>query len=286
MATSTITAPRFMVAIISRRTRRGGGSAGYEHRTHYQVGRFEVLADGPGIGGKSDDLPAENVVQLPQAVEVAVDDSHVGAHPDGHLGGVDSHDASAQDHHVGRRYSRHAAQQDAAAAIGFLQILRAHLDGHASGHLAHGREQGQGAVAFNDGLISYAIHFGGEQPVGELGERRQVQVGEQDEPRPEVIVLGLLRLFDFDDQAGAPPHFRRRIQDSGAGLDVLAIRDGTALAGPGLDKNLVTRLTQGGDAAGHQPDARLVVFDFLGDADNHEYASEFRLAPLWGGWYG
>ena len=81
-----------------------------------------------------------------------------------------------------------------------------------------GVSRGREPSLLDDGLIGHAIHLGGEQPVGEFRQRRQVQVGEQDQPRTEIVVLGLLRLFDFDHQAGPVPHFRRLVEDGGAGL--------------------------------------------------------------------
>src|SRR5215469_13244908 len=48
----------------------------------------------------------------------------------------------------------------------------------------------------------------------------------------------------------------------------------------------MTRLAQGGYAAGHQPNARLVIFDLTRNPDDHRIFSEFRLTPLDGWWSG
>ena len=64
-----------------------------------------------------------------------------------------------------------------------------------------------------------------------------------------------------------------------AGLHVLAVGQGAAFPGARLHQHLVARLAQRGDAAGHQPDARFVIFDFFWNADDHDTPSEFRVTP-------
>ena len=67
--------------------------------------------------------------------------------PAADLGGVGPDDAAAQDHDIGRQNARHAAQQNAAAFERPFQKLRAFLDAHAAGHLAHRRQQRQVPLA-------------------------------------------------------------------------------------------------------------------------------------------
>ena len=50
---------------------------------------------------------------------------------------------AAQHQHVRGLHARHAAQQNAPAFEGFLQVLGAFLRSHAAGHLAHRDEQGR-----------------------------------------------------------------------------------------------------------------------------------------------
>ncbi len=164
------------------------------------------FGDGPGIGGEGDGGAAgEDVVELAQAVEIAIDDADVGAHAERDFGGVGADYASAEDDDVGGGDAGDAAEEQAAAAVRPFEILGADLDGHAPGDFAHGREQGERAVVFDDGFVGDAGGLGGEQLLGELGQRRQVQIGEQGEAGPEVIVFGGLRLFDFDDEIGLAP---------------------------------------------------------------------------------
>src|ERR1017187_271245 len=115
-----------------------------------------------------------------------------------------------------------------------------------------------------------------------------MQVREENQAGPEMFVLGLLRFFHFHHQIGLAPDFGRALHDGPARLHVLAIGNGAALAGLGFHQYLVARLPQGGDAAGHQPDARLVVFDLFRNADDHGSLSpEFQInttTPWDGGW--
>ena len=69
-------------------------------------------------------------------------------------------------------------------------------------------------------------------------------------------------------------------QDFRARFDVFAVGDGTAGAGLGFDQHAMPGFAQRGYAARNQPDARFVIFDFFGDADDHLGGSrrEERLA--------
>ena len=87
-------------------------------------------------------------------------------------------------------------------ALGHLQVLCALLDGHSAGHLAHGREQRQGAVFLLNRLVSDADCFTSYQRLGQLQVGRQVQVSEHDLARPNQIVLRRQRLLDMHNHVG------------------------------------------------------------------------------------
>jgi alanine dehydrogenase len=61
-----------------------------------------------------------------------------------------------------RPHTRSAAEQDAAAAVLALEVVRADLCGHAPGHLAHRREEGERAGLELDGLIRDARDAAGK----------------------------------------------------------------------------------------------------------------------------
>ena len=60
---------------------------------------------------------------------------------------------------VGRRDARDAAQQYSTPAVGRFQILRAYLHGHASGHLAHRRQQRKRSIALANGFVRYRVQL-------------------------------------------------------------------------------------------------------------------------------
>ena len=147
-----------------------------------------------------------------------------------------------------------------------------------------GVSRGSEPSALANGLVGHAAHLGRQQPVGQFRQRRQVQIGEQDQARAEVAVLGRLRLLDLDDQVGLAPDLGRAGDDCRAGLHVFPVGDGAAFPGVGLDQHLVSRLAQRRDAAGDQPHAGLVIFDFLGNADDHGCPSDCQISTT-GGWW-
>jgi hypothetical protein len=64
----------------------------------------------------------------------------------GHASGVHTAHTSAEHNHLTRKYSRHAAEQNAATSVMFGEIIAAHNDRHPTGDLAHGLEQRKAAI--------------------------------------------------------------------------------------------------------------------------------------------
>jgi hypothetical protein len=105
--------------------------------------------------------------------------------------------------------------------------------------------------------------------VCELFVRREVQVGEEDEPFTEPSVLLRERLLDLQN------HVRRRPdvvhgRDLRTHVHVVGVREGTADARARLDDDLVTARSQLAGSGGRESDPVLVLLDLLGDADPHE----------------
>ena len=193
----------------------------------------------------------------------------LGAHAEGDLGGVGADDAAADDADVAGGDAGDSAEQDAAAAVLFFEVGCADLDGHAAGDFAHRGEQRQRAGAVADRLVGDAGDLLFEQRVGELGKRREVEVGEEDEAFAEVAVLLLDGLLDLDDHVGEAPDVVGGADDLGAVGLVLVVGHGGESAGVVLDEDLVAGLDQGLDAGGSDADAALVIFYFFGNANNH-----------------
>ncbi len=178
-------------------------------------------------------------------------------------------DTAADDDHVSRGNAGDASEEDAAAAVRGFKILRAHLDGHAAGHFAHRGEEGQGTVGFADGFISHRVDPRLEEFGGEIGQRRQMEVGEQRQAGTEVGNLGGLRLLHLDDEVGFGPDVGGAVDHHGSGGNVVGVGNGAAQACAGLHQDFVAVLPQRGDAARNQGDSSFAIFDFFGYANNH-----------------
>src|SRR5262250_2475074 len=67
----------------------------------------------------------------------------------------------------------------------------------------------------------------------------EVEIGEDDLPRPHQRPLDRQRLLDLDDQVGVPPDVGGGGDNFGAMLGVVVVADAGALAGAGLDQDPV-----------------------------------------------
>ena len=148
--------PRFMPAIISRRTSLGAEAPGIRTPPITRSASFSVSVMVQALEASVTTMTVEDVVEFAQAVEIAVDDGDVRAHADRDFRRVGADHSSAEDGHVRGSDAGNAAQQNAASAVGTLQILRADLHGEASGDFAHGREQRQRSIGLDDGLVGDA----------------------------------------------------------------------------------------------------------------------------------
>ena len=270
MATSTMTAPFFILRDHGAGDDLGRGGAGDEDAADDEVGLGGGALDVVGVGGEGEDACREDVVELAEAVEVEVEQRDLGAHAEGDLGGVGADDAAADDADVAGRDAGDAAEQDAAAAVLLFEVGRADLDGEAAGDLGHGGEEGKRAGAVADGLVGDAGDlFSSRASVRSL-ERGEVEVGEEDEAFAEVLVLLFDGLLDLDDHVGEAPDVvggRRRSRRRRPGSRRRGWR--RARRRCASTSTLWPASTRALDAGGGNADAALVVFDFLGYTDNH-----------------
>ena len=130
--------------------------ARHQHRAQHQVRNGYRFRDGVGVRSQRLDAAAEDVIEIAQPFEVAVNDDDGCAYTDGHLCGIRADDTAADDGDTARRNARHAAQQHAAPAVNTFQIKRADLHGHAARYFAHGRQQRQVAQIICDRFIGHA----------------------------------------------------------------------------------------------------------------------------------
>ena len=120
-------------------------------------------------------------------------------------GGVVADHASADDDDLAGRDSGHSAEQEAAAAERLLEEVGAGLRSEPAGDLAHRCEQRQRSVARLDGLVRDRGDPALDERVRQPLVRREVQVGEEDEPVAQPAVLGVDRLLDLEQELGVAP---------------------------------------------------------------------------------
>ena len=212
---------------------------------------------------------AEDVVQLAQAVQVAIDQRDASSHAEGDPRGIGADDAAAQDHDVAGRNAGNAAQQHAAASVFLLQIGRAHLHAHAAGDLAHGNQQRKRSGPVTHRLIGDARDMAGQQFVGEGARRRQVQVGKDRQSFAEVPVLLLDGLLDLDHHLGQPPYVVGGADDLCPGGLEVVVGHGAEFARVMLHQNGMPSRHKRVDARRSDADTALVVLQFLRYANNH-----------------
>ncbi len=221
------------------------------------------------VGGDRLDAAEEDVVELAHPVRGHVQDRDVGAHAGGDLGRVGTDDSPADDHDVGRRDAGDACEQHAAAAVGLLEVVGADVHAHAARDLGHRRQQRQRPVVRRDRLVGHAGDLALEEHVGQGPRRGEVKVGVQDLAGAQPLVLGADRLLDLDDHLGFPEDLVGRPQDPRARGFELIVGDARAHARLVLDQHRVPGRLEGLDARRHQADPILVVFDLLGQPDDH-----------------
>jgi len=96
---------------------------------------------------------APHVVELAQARQRAIEDRDVGAEANRHVSRVRAGDTAADHEDVSGRHAGDAAEQLAAAAVGFLQSECAGLDRQATRNFGHRREQRQRSIGRRDGFV-------------------------------------------------------------------------------------------------------------------------------------
>ena len=108
-----------------------------------------------------------------------------------------------------------------------------------------------------------------KQPLGLLRIGREMEIGVEDLAFAQLHPFGGLRLLDLDDHVGLGEHFFGGLGDAGAGGAVGVVVGADAGACAGLDQHFMAVRDIFAHRARRQPDAVLVVLDFLRAADAH-----------------
>ena len=207
----------------------GRGGAGDEHRADHEVRVRDLLLDGGSSGEHGLDVAIEQFVQLLQAVDGQVHHRDVRAQAQHHAAGVGANKAAAQDHNLGLAHARHARDQDASAAEGLFQALRALDGGQPPGDLAHRLEQRKLPLPVPQGFVGDALRAGLYERVGQLAVCGQVQIRIEDLAPSHAGVFRRERLFDLDEHVALGPH-ALGVGQGCTGLPVFLVGKAAALA--------------------------------------------------------
>jgi hypothetical protein len=209
-----------------------------------------------------------DLVDPAQAIEVAVEDRHLGLHPGGDPGGVPTDVPGPEHHDAGRSNTWRPAEQDPPPPVVAFEEVGADLRRHAAGDLAHRCQQRQRAGRQLNGLVGDGRHLAVEERLADLRVGGQVEVGEQHLSFAHERELGRLRLLHLADDLGPLPHLGRRGRDLGAGPAVLVVGDRRPDPGLGFDDDGRAVMDQLRDPVGGDGDPVLVDLGLLGHADD------------------
>ena len=167
----------------------------------------------------------------------------------------------------------HAGQQDAFTAELLFQVLGAFLDGQAAGDLAHGSQQGQGAVLFLQGFIRHGVDLALQQGIGLLKIGGQVQIGVKDQAFPEEGIFAFQRFLDLDHHIHQVPDIRGVVDQGSARVHIFIVRESGAKACAFLDIHMMSCGNIGADVVRGQADPVFIVLDLFDTADLHLQSS-------------
>ena len=248
----------------------GGLRPGNQHSADDEIGPGQMLANGVGVGVDGVDVGRHRLVDLAQAVEVDVDDHHVGPHPGGDAGRPRAHHAGPEHEHVAGLDPRHPAEQHTPPAVRVLQVVGALLDRELAGDLAHGCEQRQPPAVVGERLVGDRDALAVEAPEGELLIGSEVKVGEDRLAPADHRNFLRLGLLDLDDRVRLRPHLVGPRNNRRPGDVILLVGESSAQTRAGLDEHGVALLGEqvGADRAHRDP--VLVRLHFGGDAHDHD----------------
>ena len=241
-------------------------STGDEYRTDHQIGISNRTFYCALVRCQRDDSAALNLIDEAQAVEVLVEQQHLGLHARGNPCGIPPHVSRAQNNHARRPHPGGASHEDPSAAAVAFQKLGPHLWRQSSRHLTHRGEQRERTVGRLHRFVGNCRAFRRQERVGHLRIRRKVEVGKEREVGPQETEFGHLRFLDFDHHVLAPRGFCGR-HDVGACTHVVGVGNSGAFPGAGLYEDPGASALQLAHSVRREGDARLRRLNFRGNAD-------------------
>ena len=158
--------------------RRAGASD--QHRTDHDIGGEHFSFDRYPLSRQCAHAAFEQLIELAQARQRAIDDRDFSAKADGHTSGMRADDTAAKHDDLGRTNAGHAAHQHAASARRTAQCNGSGFDRKAAGDFAHRREQRKPAVGIGYGFVGDGGCARCHQAAGLLWIGSEMEIGEQD----------------------------------------------------------------------------------------------------------
>jgi hypothetical protein len=240
-----------------------------EHRANDRIGARNFFGDGVARGIARHHAAFEHVVKLAETRERTIQHGDLRADACRDHGCVCANNTATDHHDLARRNARHAAKQDAAATGRLLERGRGRLYRQAAGDLTHRREEGEVASRVGDRFVRDRSDAGSHEALRLRGVCGEMEVGEQDLTGAELLPLLRLRLLHLHDHARLGENLGGVAGDGGAGGPVGGIGRADAVAGAGLDQNLVAVRHVFADGARHEADAVFAWLYFFRNADQH-----------------
>ena len=215
------------------------------------------------------DVRRHHVVQVPQAIEIDIKNSHVGLKSRGNLGRVGPDHASSQNRDVGGSNSGHTAEQNPPSHLWLFQILGTLLDTHAPSDFAHRCQQRQAAALVTKRFVCQTSRSACKHGIGELAAGGKVKVGEQCLTRSDQRVFLRLRFLHLDDQLSSFKHLASASCHLRPGTQVIVVRQTGPQSCTGLNQHLVSACDQLFHAHRQHRHTVLVGLDFRWYSNNH-----------------
>ena len=139
----------------------------------------------------------------------------------------------------------------------------------AAGDIAHGSEQRQATGPILNGFEGHGREPDGAQATGELRQRRQVQVAEQQMVLAQPRQVRLYGLLDLDDHLRLCEQLVGRGQHAHAHVAIVLVGIAALLAGTVLDEHFVSATHQFDAGRWNESHPPLAGLQLTGNANTH-----------------
>ena len=142
-----------------------------------------------------------------------------------------------------------------------------------------GASSGRRPDAIFDGFERHRGEADVAQPARELGQRRQVQITEQQVVLAQPLQVGLDGLLDLDDHLGFVEQLIGGGQHRDAHIAKVLVRIAALLAGAVFDEHFMAAAHQLDAGGGNKADSPLAGFQLTGNANTHGCTDRSRTWP-------